>query len=213
MSNGRFGVCKANTGKADVCKGVRNLGVDFVYISNTSTFDTQDDVSALLNNKMNNMSDVLATHDKDCVELVSRVICNYYLPLCGEINNEPLPPTSLCQEECLHVQSKCGPTWKAIELAFGHDKFIECNDTSRLLFPVPNCCTGGGIVPTIVDIAPTIVSTPNSNGGAVAGIVVGILMFIILAVVPVVVILLAIKYRNTHRKKLLDRIQMDILAM
>ena len=137
------------------------------------------------------------------MELVSRVICHYYLPLCGDIHKKPLPPTSLCQEECLHVQSKCGPTWKAIELAFGHDKFIECNDTSRLLFPVPNCCTGAGIVPT----------TPNSNGGALAGIVVGILMFIILAVVPVVVILLVIKYRNIHRNKLLDRIQMDIMAM
>ena len=49
-------------------------------------------------------------------------------------------------------------------------------------------------------------------GGTIAGIGVAIILFTLVVVVVTVVALLAIRYRNVRRKKLMERIQMDILA-
>ena len=218
----RFGVCEAYADEVVVCADVLQLGVDFVYISHSH--GSQSDVTTLLNNNIETVVDLFTTHDKDCVDLVFRVICHYYFPSCGNITHT-LPPHSMCQEECAHVQSTCGATWQAAALAFNPDPFINCSDTSRLLFPLPNCCTGTGItIPgpiittpgPITSTATIILPTPSSpaaaSEGATIEIVVTVVVLIIVAAVVAVVVLVIIIYRKVHRREQVKRVQMDILT-
>ena len=200
--------------KADVCSNILRPDTDYVYVNNS--VGSLGYITSFLNDKTHNVENLLAIHDKECLDLV---FSHNYIPPCGT-TNQTFPPSSLCQEECTRVQSECGPTWKAAELAIGHDSFIDCNDTSRLLFPLPNCCTGAGIQfkKETSSIAPTVIvetETDTTSGGAVAaGIGLGVLMFLILVVAaPVLLVLLGIRYKRRHRRKALERIQMDIRAM
>ena len=211
-----------------VCADVVTLGVDFVYISNSR--GSQSDITTLLNDKIKNVENLFAIHD-ECVKMVFRVLCKYYLPPCGNITHS-LPPFSLCQEECAYVQSKCEATWTTASIAFSDDtdQFIDCADTSKLLFPLPNCCTGAGIKlpdePTGVTTGvttgsgktpePTVIQEQRStgSGGAAAGIAGGVVVAILLGVIAVVAaVLLVIVYKNRRRKKQKHGMQMDILAM
>ena len=121
--------------------------LDHIYIARSH--GTQSNISTILNSKIQISNELFATHDKDCVKQVFRVMCHYYLPPCGNFTH-PLPPTSICQGECSQVQSKCQETWQTAKALITPYPFINCDDTSQLLFPVPNCCTGAGIsvVPT-----------------------------------------------------------------
>ena len=120
--------------------------LDHVYI--TKSHGTQSNISTILNSKIQRSHEAFATHDKDCVDQVFRVMCRYYLSPCGNFTH-PLPPSSICQEECSQVQSQCQETWQTAKTLLSPYPFINCDDTSELLFPLPNCCTGAGIMTTI----------------------------------------------------------------
>ena len=123
------------------CSDALRLGTDYVFISNT--LGTQTNIGTALDK----VSPLLMTSgDKECLQQVYKVICHYYLPPCGNTTHHPLLPSSLCQEECSHVQSSCPTLWQAATAALsGFYSFINCSSTSQLLFPLPNCCTGAGI--------------------------------------------------------------------
>ena len=141
--NFRLGKCEAYTGGVEVCEGVVRPAYDHIYIP--ASYGNQSNISTTLNNKIRRSHEVFATHDKDCVDQVFRVLCHYYLPPCGNFTH-PLPPSSICQEECAQVQSKCPETWQTAGLLASYP-FINCDYTSQWLFPLPNCCTGAGISP------------------------------------------------------------------
>lgn len=214
--------------------------MDFIYISHSR--GSQSDIATLLNDKIETVSVLFATHDRECVDHVFRVICHYFFPPCGNITHT-LPPHSLCQEECVHVQSTCGATWQAAELAFGLDPFINCNDTSRLLFPLPNCCTGAGItIPTIKipdnvtairdssitytamsDISITSVVTlstvtvlpePSSPAAASRGATIGIVVTVVVLLVAAVTVVVLVIFvnRKLRKREQVKRVQLDILA-
>ena len=187
-------MCEAygkGAGEAEVCNNVLRFGIDYIYISHVH--GSQTAITTLLHNKV----------------LVFRVICHYYLPQCGNFTHNPLLPSSLCQEVCAHVQTVCKETWEAAALAFVNDSFIDCNDTSKLLFPLPNCCTGAGIRLKVVDSSNAFTATvvpshqPMPSKGAVIGIVVGVLVCTVLLVFPVVMVLLVIRCKNIQKRKLL----------
>ena len=202
------------------------VGVDFVYISNRID-GTQNNISQVLNEKIKNLKDIIATHDKDCVDLVFTVICHYYLPPCGNYTHY-ITPSSLCQEECMYVQKSCHTTWLAAKLALIDPPFINCDDTSHLIFPLPNCCTGAGIkLPshTLSTSEVIIVESvsPNSNissdtqskndgikTGAVVGIVIGI--SILAVVVGLITVLLVIMFTKENKRKRMAMVQHDIMA-
>ena len=239
----------SSIGETDVCANFLGPGINSVFLShsllgvhnNTTTFldefiqillGVHNNTITFLDEFIQNVSNISNTTDKPCMEMVSRVICHYYLPPCGNITH-PLPPSSLCQEECTYVQTVCEDTWMAVASVFGSDQFIDCNDTSQLLFPIPSCCTGAGIeLPqsskpasssTILSeslfttryYTPPVVSQPEPNGKIVGiGVAIGILFLAVISVVAIVaLVLLMIRHRNNHRKKLMERMQMDILAM
>ena len=125
------------------CNDILRPKFDRIYIP--KNYETQSNVFTILNSKREISNRLFATYDKDCVDQVFRVICHYYLPPCANFTH-PLPPSSICQEECSQVQSQCQETWKHAEALLNPHPFINCNDTSQLLFPLPNCCTGDGIL-------------------------------------------------------------------
>ena len=53
----------------------------------------------------------------------------------------------------------------------------------------------------------------SPNGGTIAGAVMGTLTFLALLAVVVVVVLLVINSRTRHRRKQMEKIQLDILGM
>ena len=126
-----------------MCDGLVRHALDHIYVP--TSYGTQSNISTILNSKIQMSHELFATHDKDCVDQVFRVMCRYYLPPCGNFTH-PLPPSSICQEECVQVQSKCPETWQTARVLLDSYPFINCDDTSQLLFPLPNCCTGAGIL-------------------------------------------------------------------
>ena len=135
-----------------MCKDVLTAGADFVFI--TKSHGSQGNVSDFLKNKVPTS---LLTHNDDesfCLKLIQRIICLYYVIPCGNISTQ-LPPSSICQEECSEVQSSCPAGWQTVQLGLRDYQFISCDDTEAPLFPLPNCCTGAGIVLPNIDTEPT----------------------------------------------------------
>ena len=130
--------------RADVCEGMLRLGIDYVYSSHR--LGTQSSISQVLNDNVGTVRDIISTHSKECVRQVFQLLCSYYLPSCGNATHTE-SPSSICEEECVYVQETCRGTWQAIVLVFNDlDPFLICEDTSQLIFPLPNCCTGAGII-------------------------------------------------------------------
>ena len=134
----RFGECVPYKGETEVCDEVLTAGVDYVFI--TRAHHTQGNVTAFI--KENILSALISTSGSShCKQLIYRMICKYYLIPCGTETNQ-LPPSTICPEECSAVQAECGPAWDAASLGLKGYQFISCEDTSALVFPLPNCCTG-----------------------------------------------------------------------
>ena len=138
-----YGECSVYKWETAVCEGVVRRGIDSVYAR--SRLGDQSTIAQLLNESIKDVERLIADHTDSCVDQVFRVLCNFYLPPCGNATH-PVPPSSICQTECEMVLQNCQTTWDAVMLAFKTvDPIPDCNDTSRLLFPVPNCCTGAGL--------------------------------------------------------------------
>ena len=125
-----------------MCEGVLRQGVDFVYAK--SSLGNQTVIADFLNKKIR---DIESGDDEDCIKMMYRVLCHYYLPPCGNTTHTA-PPSSICQKECHMVKDKCQRTWDAalLILHIGDIKpVIDCTDTSKIIFPVSHCCTGAGL--------------------------------------------------------------------
>ena len=60
------------------------------------------------------------------------------------------------------VENACPLEWDALRLHLRDYRFIDCNDTSALLFPVPNCCTGVGVQTPVTEHGQSLwYSIPN----------------------------------------------------
>ena len=82
-----------------------------------------------------------------CQDLMSRIVCNFYLPPCGNSIGGSHLPLSLCKEECEFVMDRCSNLWvlvyqRTIEQGL---TVIDCNDTSRHFQELPTCCSDFGI--------------------------------------------------------------------
>ena len=214
-----------------ICDGILRLGIDHVYVR--SRLGDQSTITQLLNQNIGQIQTLTTDHSDTCVRQVFRALCRYYLPPCGN-STHPTPPSSICQEECQLVQDKCQPTWDAVLPVFENiDPTIDCNDTSRLLFPVPHCCTGAGLGISLsnlsVYLSVCLLITAHSSGilgnlqddetsqqkdGArVAWIAGGVSFFIVLAAVMVVgAIVLVWVLPKIRKMKRIEEVQLDILA-
>ena len=131
------------TSPTEVCADTLKLGIDYTYV--VHRLGTQSSISEALSENIASARALIATHDTECISQVLRLVCAYYLPSCGNATHSHAP-SSICQEECSHVHEVCTATWQAVALAFRNiGPFLSCDDTSHLLHPVPNCCTGAGI--------------------------------------------------------------------
>ena len=135
-------MCESYRGGIEICNDVLS-DMDYVFI--TKSHGSQENISHFLET---NIPHFLLTDD-NCRELVFQLICHYYLIPCGSEGSE-LPPSSICREECSMVESTCPSAWEALRLGLEDYKFINCDDTSALLYPLPNCCTGVGIQELVV---------------------------------------------------------------
>ena len=100
-----------------------------------------------LNENLGRAKLAFSLQEQSCIDLVLKIACHYYLPSCGTVIDHH-PPNTVCQRECEHVKSECSQAWHIASLVFDIPlSFISCNDTSKLIYPLPNCCTGAGILP------------------------------------------------------------------
>ena len=108
------------------------------------TFGNQSAIADLLNEKANEVEIVTHSSREDCKKMMFRAFCLYYLPPCGN-TSKFVPPSSICRKECQMVQEKCHYPWKAALVVLDIEPVIDCNDTSKILFPIPHCCTAAGL--------------------------------------------------------------------
>ena len=123
-----YGVCSIYQAHTEVCDGVLRPSVDSVYAK--FSIGSQNEIAELLNNNIKSLEEAVNGHDKDCIKMIFRVLCHYYLPSCGNITH-PAPPSSICQEECQMVQDKCKETWNAALVVLhtrGIKPVIDCSD-------------------------------------------------------------------------------------
>ena len=213
-----------------ICDGVLRLGIDHVYVR--SRLGGQSTIAQLLNQNIEQIQTVTADHSDTCVRQVFRALCRYYLPPCGN-STHPTPPFSICQEECQLVRDKCQQTWDAVLPPLENiDPIIDCNDTSRLLFPLPHCCTGAGLGISLSNLSLCVSllitahfssrvlgnlqddeTSQQKDGARVAWIAGGASLFIVLAAVMVVgVIVLMWVLPKIRKMKRIEEVQLDILA-
>ena len=131
-------MCEPYGGDVEVCNNILRVNEDHVFI--TKSFGSQKNISEFLQI----LNSLTVKFDDYCHEKINRIICNYYLMPCGDAVSK-LPPSSICPEECSLVQTSCLVPWNDVRAELKDYHFIDCNDTSTLLFPLPNCCTGVGI--------------------------------------------------------------------
>ena len=212
-----YGECSLYTSKTTVCDyNMLNSGIDYVYAS--FKLGSQTTISHLLSEAVEEVEQLIDNRDQDqCIKQVFRVLCHFYLPPCGN-STHPVPPSSICQEECQIVQEICKKTWRFFDVVLG-DKSIDCSDTSRLLFPVSHCCSDAGL-----DLPHTSTSTvaysqekssiPKESDGAVVGVVTSVVILILLAAVTAALIvpLLVVVFSKRRRRKQMESMQLDILA-
>ena len=129
-------MCEPYQGEVEVCNNVLRVGVDHVFV--LKSFGSQKYISEFLQVKIPRLLSFVS--NDYCHKLINKTVCNYYLMPCGSEDHE-FPPSSICHEECFAVQSACPVPWETMRLGLS----IDCSDTSALLFPLPNCCTGVGI--------------------------------------------------------------------
>ena len=195
-----------------LCDSVLRPGIDYVYTR--FILGNQGSITKLLNDKLKAVQGFIPLYDQDCVKQVYRVLCHYYLPPCGNATR-PTSPSSICHEECHRVKEECAIVWHSVVSALEDIKpTINCSDTSKLLFPVPHCCTGA-LVPFMMETSPEATVQGEESGtvaaSVVAGSVIGVIVAITVAFVIVVIVVLFLSKR--HKRKQLKRVQQDILAM
>ena len=121
-----------------MCEGVFTEDVDYVFIA--VTHGSQNNISNFLEQNILPAL-ILENGGIFCRDQLYRIICNYYLSPCGT----EIPPYSICPEDCSAVKLECPAAWEATQLGLKEYNFINCDDTSAFLFPLPSCCTGVGL--------------------------------------------------------------------
>ena len=82
-----------------------------------------------------------------CVDMVARIVCNFYFPPCGSEEGVHLP-LSVCKEECDYVSETCSDLWDEVH-GFMMDspnlEILFCNQTHSRFNGFVACCSGVGI--------------------------------------------------------------------
>ena len=136
----RFGVCEPYNGSIEICNEVMTPTLNYVFIS--KAHGSQENISQFLESSLPHT--VISEAGDYCHLQIYRIVCNHYFTPCGSEGRE-LPPSSICPEECSLVENACPSVWEAVRLGLKDYRFVDCNDTSASLIPLPNCCTGVGV--------------------------------------------------------------------
>ena len=121
----------------------------------------------------------IAGEDLECLNLVKKVVCNFFFPSCGSQNGVHRP-VSVCGEECTFVAESCATTWEAWEasqealrLMTGDEPAlgdIDCMNTTSRVGNLSGCCSDvnvtilGMSTTSIIPTTPTACETHYSGG-------------------------------------------------
>ena len=153
-----------------------------------STESTESEVTEAVVNQM--LQDQIEQSYKaatpECQQLFDAYVCNsIFFSIENKSGNYSLP-SPLCSKECMILTTHCPILWQAfIETEIG--QYASCDNTGRLLEPLPYCCHGA---------TSTDSSTSNVIGIAVGVSVAIILLLALSALVAVVIFMIIRKYRH-----------------
>ena len=141
----RFGSCQPYEGGSNLCDSIFDSSMDYIYIPNTRDL-TQAQIRSKLQSPQIQLA--MSVGSESCRELVQRILCYYYFIPCG-MNTTFIPPTSICEDECLYVVNTC-PEIRIIGGFLNQDvdqgfRFINCDNPSLILQPLASCCTSAGV--------------------------------------------------------------------
>ena len=101
----------------------------------------------------------IAGEDLECLNLVKKVVCNFFFPSCGSQSGVHRP-VSVCGEECAFVAESCATIWEAsqeaLRLMTGDEPAlgdIDCMNTTSRVGNLSGCCSDVNV--TILGILTT----------------------------------------------------------
>ena len=151
----RFGNCVPYQARDQSipCDTLYTPGVDHVFVSYQRTsgnIDTYLDTIQIALGVIRLFSAIL--QDK-CYDPSVRILCQYYLPPCGNSTTFQ-PPASVCMETCNYLREICPNEWNDVISYMEENEslirglglsFINCSNTGEYLNPLPHCCSDVGV--------------------------------------------------------------------
>ena len=107
-------------------------------------------------------------NDTECLNLVRKVVCNFFFPSCGSQSGVHRP-VSVCSAECTFVAERCATTWEsaqeALRLMISEDEpalgDIDCMNTASRVGNVSGCCSDVNVTIPGMFAMPTTPATPT----------------------------------------------------
>ena len=139
------------------CDKVYEEGIDYVFIQSNKTFNYYE-----LWSSISKAEDIIEEDsNKQCNKKINRMICHYYIPPCGN-STLFVPPTSVCSDACEQLKQTCSYQWRVFQNTVNKQWFdpLTCNDTGKILDPLPYSCSNIGVYNLCKLIAITVLYVP-----------------------------------------------------
>ncbi len=134
-----LGTCERYQRLSSICNTVFNESTGYVFIRNSSGLFNQSWLSYKLDQIL---SDTIIDGNTTCSLMIKSVVCNYFMPTCGNSGFVHIP-RAVCPNDCSLVQNGCSDEWSRINTVLvvnGNLGAINCEATQHLLNPLPTCC-------------------------------------------------------------------------
>ena len=89
------------------CDSVYETGTDYVYLSNEVTRSFYEELLNIIHEAENALEEIFID---ECTNTTKTMICNYYLPPCGDAARLTTP-TSVCPTACEEQSRRCPSQW------------------------------------------------------------------------------------------------------
>ena len=119
-------------------RSCRLSGTDYVYLSNEVTRSFYEELLKIIHEAENALEEIFID---ECTNTTKTMICNYYLPPCGDAARLTTP-ASVCPTACEEQSRRCPSqwTWFQQKLADVMKDPLNCSDTDFLL-KFPHSCS------------------------------------------------------------------------
>ena len=139
----RFGTCEPFHAASRICSKVLPQNTSYIY--NNGSLN-----QSLLAEELDQTfpSGLLGAGDEECSELVATILCQFFFPSCGSVEEGVHLPLSICFLECDFVRRRCPHSWNTLETLTRLKPMLDmvaCSYDSDKFGFTSSCCSGFSI--------------------------------------------------------------------